>query len=268
MDHYSYGRDVFVTLEGCWFHYDRDYGIFPSNFGSGPGSINVVVKKSRLDANGKFQFRGRGANIFVEASVFTRSNQLRNGDDENSAVSIQAQDGHTPSGNVSNSVFVNCGSANAQRAYYAGVNNHNGVLMAVDHCTFVDCLSGVSDARGGSGNLSVSNSIFHQIGDNVPPAVDASGVTLTNGSPGLVNGLYSAATNGVPNFGTFKFSAVFNRSVDNSGQIYLTGWTISDSDFPVTTGADEYSYNGGASAAFVSKINPAAPGPSASWPRT
>ncbi len=52
MDHYSDGRDVFVTLEGCWFHYDRDYGIFPSNFGSGPGSINVVVKKSRLDANG------------------------------------------------------------------------------------------------------------------------------------------------------------------------------------------------------------------------
>jgi len=48
-------------------------------------------------------------------------------------------------------------------------------------------------------------------------------------------------------------------AVDSSGAIYLTGETESD-DFPVTTGADQSDYGG--FGAFVSKLNPAAPGPS------
>ena len=232
MECYSDGRDVFVTFEGCYFHHCRDYGIFPSNRETGPGSLNVIVKKCRFDAQAKFQFRGRGANVYVESSVFTRANQARNGDDENSAVAIQTQDGQIPSGSVSNCVFVNCGSANAQRAYYGGVNNHNGNLLTVDHCTFVDCVSGVSAGRGGAGaTLSVSNSIFHQIGDNVPPSVDSFGVTLTNGSPELVGGLYLAWTNGLANFANpHKWSAVFNRSVDNTSQIIIGNCMVGSID--------------------------------------
>jgi len=63
-------------------------------------------------------------------------------------------------------------------------------------------------------------------------------------------------------FGGSGDEAAYSVAVDNSGQIYLTGWTLSDFDFPVTTGADQYFSNGGASDAFVAKINPAAPGPS------
>jgi hypothetical protein len=170
-DMYSDGRDVFITFEGCYFHHSLDYGIFPSNYGTGPGSINLVVKKCWFDAVSKFALRGRGANVYAESSVFTRCLQLRNNNSENGAVTIQSQDGHSPSGSVSNCVFVNCGSANAQLAYYGGVNNNSGNLITVDHCTFVDCLSGVGAGSGNSGITSVTNSIFHQIGDNVPPSV-------------------------------------------------------------------------------------------------
>jgi hypothetical protein len=232
-DMYSDGRDVFITYELCYFHYSRDYGIFPSNYGSGAGSINVVLKKCRFDATSKFCIRGRGANVIVEDSVFTRSTQGNNGDDENSAVAINNQDGHNPSGSVKNTLFVNCGSANAQRAYYGGVNNHNSQgLMAVDHCTFVDCLSGVASGHGGGGaNLSVTNSIFHQIGDNVVPAVDAIGITMTNGSPELVGGLYPAWTNGLASrFGSYKWSAAFNRFDANTSQIIIDNCVVGSVD--------------------------------------
>jgi hypothetical protein len=223
MDHVTDGQNVTITFEGCYFHHCRDYGIFPTNRRDGAGSLNVVVKKSRFDANGKFQVRGRGANIYVESSIFTRCNQIRNGDGENSAVAIQTNDGHVPNGSVSNSVFVNCGSANAQQAYYGGVNNHNAGTMNVDRSTFVYCVSGVDAGSGGSGTLTISNSIFHQIGNNVVPSVDATGVTLTNGSPLLVNGLYDASTNGLANFGANKWSAVFNRFSWNNAALMSIG---------------------------------------------
>jgi hypothetical protein len=220
-DHYSDGRDTTITIEGCWFHYDRDYGIFPSNRQSGAGSHNFIIKNCRFDATSKFCIRARGANIVVENSVFTRWCQGNNGDDENAAVAINNQDGHIGHGSVKNCVFMNGGSAYAKRAYYGGVNNHDStdpLGMAVNNCTFVDCLTGVADAHGGSGgvNLFVTNSIFHHIGDNVPPSADVLGVTLTNGSPELVGGLYPAWTNGLVNFaidggGAFIWSAVFNR---------------------------------------------------------
>lgn len=238
MDHYSDGRDVFITLEGCYLHYDRDYGFFPSNFGFGAGSINVVIKKCRFDANSKFFLRGRGANVFVEDSVFTRWCQGNNGDDENAAVAINSQDGHQNYGSVKNCVFVSGGSAFAKRAYYGGVNNHNSsnpLGMAVDHCTFVDCLSGVAAGHGGAGaNLSVANSIFHQIGDNVPRSVDVVGVTLTNGSPELVGGLYPAWTNGLANFAmdnlNYVWSAVFNRFQENSSLITISNCMVGSID--------------------------------------
>ena len=223
MDHVTDGQNVTVTFEGCWFHHDRDYGIFPTNRKDGSGSVNVVVRKCRFDANGKFLVRGRGANIYAESCIFTRCNQIRNGDGENSAVAIQTNDGHVPNGSVSNCVFVNCGSANAQQAYYGGVNNHNAGTLNVDRSTFVYCVSGVDDGSGGSGTLTISNSIFHQIGNNVVPSVDATGVTLTNGSPLLVNGLYDASTNGLANFGGNKWSAVFNRFSWNNAALMSIG---------------------------------------------
>jgi len=231
MDHVTDGQDVFVTFEGCWFHHDRDYGIFPTDNKNGAGSVNVVVKKCRFDAQGKFQVRGRGANVFVESSVFTRANQVRNNDNENSAVAVNANnDGfHVPTGSVSNCLFVNCGSADAQTAYYGGVNAHRGSI-AVTRSTFVDCMSGVTAGRGGVATLSVSNSIFHQIGDNVVPAIDANGATLTNGSPDLIGGLYPAWTNGLPNFGATKWSAVFNRFTDAPAQIIIDNCMVGTID--------------------------------------
>jgi hypothetical protein len=251
-DHYSDGRDVTITVEGCWFHYDRDYGFFPSNRGSGAGSLNVVVKKCRFDANSKFFIRGRGANVFVEDSVFTRWCQGNNGDDENAAVAINNQDGHTQHGSVKNCVFVNGGSAYGKRAYYGGVNNHNStdpLGMAVDHCTFVDCLSGVAAGHGGAGaNLFVTNSIFHQIGDSVPPSVDVDGVTLTNGSPELVGGLYPAWTNGLVNFvldggGAYVWSAVFNRFQENNSQIIINNCMVGSIDTEDLRSWDEVATN-------------------------
>ena len=214
------GEDVFITFEGCYFRYSRDYGIFPTNLKDGGGSLHVIAKKCRFDATSKFQLRGRGAYVHAESCVFTRACQGKNGDGENSAVALQTNDGHNPSGSVSNCVFVNNGSAFARKAYYGGVNNHNATLLTVDHCTFVDCVTGVGAGSGGSSTLSVTNSIFHQIGDSVPPAVLAAGYALTNGSPELVSGLYPAWTNGLPNFtseGSFPWSAVFNRYNWNNG---------------------------------------------------
>jgi len=232
MDHITDGQIVSVTFEGCYFHHNFDYGIFPTNDRTGTGEVNVFVKKCRFDATGKFEVRGRGANIHVESSVFTRANQLRNGDGENSAVAIQTQGGHVPSGSVSNCVFVNCGSANAQQAYYGGVNNHNGNSLIVNNCTFVTCLSGVTAGTGGgAATLSVSNSIFHQIGDNVPRSVDVDGITLTNGHPDLIGGLYPAWTNGLIRFGGNKWSAVFNRfNWNNASQIIIGNCLVGSID--------------------------------------
>ena len=235
-DMYNDGRNVFITYELCYFHHSRDYGIFPSDYGSGGGSINLVLKKCRFDATSKFCIRGRGANVIVEDSVFTRSTQGNNGDGENAAVAINENSGNNPSGSVKNSLFVNCGSAFAQKAYYGGVNNHNSTgLMTVDHCTFVDCLTGVAAGAGGAGtggtgaNLSVTNSIFHQIGDNVPPSTLAAGYTLTNGSPELVSGLYQAWSN-VVHFGSDKWSAAFNRYTANSSQIIIDNCVVGGVD--------------------------------------
>jgi hypothetical protein len=241
------GEDVFITFEGCYFHHDFDFGIFPTDLGPGAGSLNIVIKKSRFDANGKFFVRGRGANIFAESSVFTRAGQTHSTDTENSAVAININDSHRPSGSVSNCLFVNCGSASYQRAYFGGVNNDSGVSMAVDRCTFVDCLSGVG---AGSGNppvpatLSVSNSIFHQIGDSVPRAVNKDKVTLTNGSPELIGGLYPAWTNGLSNgansfVAASKWSAVFNRHLNNSSLITIGNCLVGSIDSEDTRSWDE-----------------------------
>ena len=54
----------------------------------------------------------------------------------------------------------------------------------------------------------------------------------------------------------------FGIAVDTSGIVYVAGSTDSD-DFPITLGADQPSYGEGASDGFVSKFNPAVPGPSA-----
>jgi len=245
MDIYTMaGEDVFVTFEGCWFHHCRDYGIFPTNVGFNPGTLNLVVKKCRFDANGKFFVRGRGANVQVQDSVLTRAAQLRSSDTENSAIAIQQNDGHTPSGSVSNCVFVNCGSANYQQGYFGGVNNNNGNFIGVTNCTFVACLTGVDSANGGSGSLAVSKSIFHQIGDNVPPAVDYGGVMITNGSPDLIGGLYPAWTNGLINF-INKYSAVFNRfNWNNGGQILIDTCLVGSIDTEDTRPWDEARTNG------------------------
>ena len=111
------------------------------------------------------------------------------------------------------------------------MNNHNAGLITIDRCTFVDCLTGVGAGTGNTGLLTVSKSIFHQIGDNVPPSVNAIGVTMTNGSPELVDGLYPAWTNGLASrFGTYKWSAVFNRFLNNSSRIIINNCMVGSVD--------------------------------------
>jgi uncharacterized repeat protein (TIGR01451 family) len=51
-------------------------------------------------------------------------------------------------------------------------------------------------------------------------------------------------------------------AVDSGGQIYVIGQTESSFNFPITSGADQDT-SGGPTSGFVSKINPAVPGPSA-----
>ena len=92
----------------------------------------------------------------------------------------------------------------------------------------MDCLTGVGAGSGGTSALLVSHSIFHQTGYSVPPAADATGATLTNGSPDLVNGLYAACTNGVARFGTTKWSAVFNRYNNNDAMLTIDNCMVGD----------------------------------------
>jgi hypothetical protein len=117
--------------------------------------------------------------------------------------------------------------------------------MIVNNCTFVSCVTGVNaGSGGGSSTLSVSNSIFHQIGDNVPPSVNVDGITLTNGSPELVGGLYPAWTNGLVNFGGNKWSAAFNRFANNASQIIIGNCMVGSIDTEDTNAWDVALANG------------------------
>ncbi|MCH9663626.1 MAG: PASTA domain-containing protein, partial [Gammaproteobacteria bacterium] len=52
-------------------------------------------------------------------------------------------------------------------------------------------------------------------------------------------------------------------TLDAQGALYLTGATTEGTGFPVTTGAFQPTYGGGASDAFIAKLNPARTGPTA-----
>lgn len=239
MDHYSDGRDVTISFEDCFFHYNWDYGIFPSNRGTGGGSLNIKVLGCRFDANGKFAIRSRGANLDVQYSVFTRVCQGPHGDGQNAAVAIMGQDGHSCSASVKNCVFVNCGSAQYKQGYMGGVNNSDADAMTVDHCTFYACLNGAAagdQARNSSRNhqtdftsVTVSNCLFHRIGYSIAPAVDVDGITIDAQTPGLdANGLYPTWEMGLGNFGTTKWSGVFNRFTDNDAKIIINNCLVGE----------------------------------------
>ncbi|MBN2328534.1 MAG: hypothetical protein JXR73_15425 [Candidatus Omnitrophica bacterium] len=233
MDHFTNGDDIIIAFEDCYFHHSYDAGVFPSNRGSGAGSLTLEFTRCRFDAFGKFAVRGRGSNLIVDQSVFTRTNQNRNGDGENSAVAIQTQDGHNCNATVTNCVFVNCGSANAQRGYYGGVHNHNAGEMIVDHCTFDLCLNGVTAGMGGGSDQTkviVTNSIFHRIGYNAPPAVDAEGLPLEGSELLDENGLYPAWEWGViTNFsGNSIWSAAFNNAISEVAVINIENCLVGE----------------------------------------
>jgi len=215
MDHFTNGEVVDITFERCYFHHCRDAALFPSNRGNNPGQLNITVKSCRFDAFGKFAVRGRGANLTVSHTIFSRTNQGNHGDSENSAVAIQTQNAHVPNGTVTDCIFVDGGSAYGKRAYYGGVNNHNGGLLTVDHCTFVGCLSGAGVGTGGGTAQTqtvVSNCIFHQIGYNSQRSVDATGVTLDAHADLDNNALYAAWSFGLANFeANHIWAGVFNN---------------------------------------------------------
>ncbi|HQQ00776.1 MAG TPA: choice-of-anchor Q domain-containing protein [bacterium] len=172
-----------VLIDNCTFQYIYDAGLFPSNRGSnGQGAITWTLRDCSFDAFGKFCVRGRGANIIAERCVFSRSNSQRNGDGENSAVAVQTESANSPFAEVTNCLFVNCGSVFAQKGYYGGVNNHNASFINVNHCTFDLCNSGVTVGTG-PGRLTVSNSIFNRIGYNRAPAVWYEGLPPENNDP-------------------------------------------------------------------------------------
>lgn len=232
MDHFTNGDDITITYEDSYFHHSYDAGIFPSNRGSGAGSLTIKVIRCRFDAFGKFAVRGRGSNIIVDHSVFTRTNQGRNGDGENSAVAIQTQDGHTCTSQVTHSVFVNCGNANAQKGYYGGVHNFNAGEMIVDHCTFDRCLNGVTVGMGTATDQTkviVKNSIFNNIGFNSPPALDADGYPLEGSDQLNADGLYPAWEWGLANFsGNAIWCAAFNNAVSEIAVINIENCLVGD----------------------------------------
>jgi hypothetical protein len=175
----------------------------------------------------------------VGSCIFTRCGQGANGDSEDAAVCVEQNNDNNAFEIVTNCLFVNCGSANWQQGYFAGVNQYQSTNSSslVDHCTFVDCLNGVAAGQatgdGPLGNmLSVSNCIFHQIGDSVPRCVDAAEVTLTNGDPELLaNGLYPAWTNGLVNFPAgAKWSGVFNRYLANTATMTIDNCMVGSID--------------------------------------
>lgn len=170
----SEDMSIDVTFDNCTFRYSYDAGLFPSNRGSaGVGQINWYVRDCFFDAFGKFALRSRGCNLFVERSIFSRACQGNHGDGENSAVAIQAQGGNVePTAEITNCLFVNCGGVYSKRAYYGGVNNHNGGVMKVNHCTFDLCNNGVTvNTMEARSELYVSNCLFNRIGYNQAPAI-------------------------------------------------------------------------------------------------
>ncbi len=227
IDHFSLaGEPVTVTFEDCHFHHSHDAGLFPSDRSSTEAAspITWIARRCRFDAFGKFAFRGRGANVVVEDSIFTRTNQINNGDSENSAVAIQKQGSHIPDGTVTNCLFVNCGSANSKRAYYGGCNNNDAGVLTIDRCTFDKCVSGVGVNTGNVAagrdpagpQTIVKNSIFHRTGFQSAPAVDNAGGPLAASAYLDPDGLYEAWRYGLPTEGghfegQFIWSAVFNN---------------------------------------------------------
>ena len=206
-DHYtnSDNQVVTVTVEKCTFRYSYDAGLFFSNRSGGAGKLTLNVRDCFFDAFGKFQVGMRGCWLNAERCIFSRACQGNNGDGENSAIRVQEQDGRIPDANISNCLFVNCGSTNAQKAYYGGVNNHNGGIVNVNHCTFDLCVSGVTlNEPKPESELNVSNCIFSRIGYNTSPAVDVQGFLLSANKPfpAWQSDHYAAGT---------KFSAVFNK---------------------------------------------------------
>jgi len=184
-DHYTRGdQDVTITVENSTFKYGYDAGIFFSNREGGSGKLTLNIKDSFFDAFGKFEVGVRGVFLNVERSIFSRACQGNHGDGENSALRIQEQNGRIPDANISNCLFVNCGSAYSKKAYYGGVNNHNGGIVNVDHCTFDLCASGVTlNNPKPESVLNVSNCIFSRIGYNAAPGVDVEGHSPADADP-------------------------------------------------------------------------------------
>ncbi|MFH1740880.1 MAG: right-handed parallel beta-helix repeat-containing protein [bacterium] len=236
---------ITVTFENCFFHHSRDLGFLPRYSGvGGAGELNIQVNRCRFDAFYKFALGSEGANLFVENSIFTRSNQGKSEDAERSAINIKTRDGHTPYGEVTNCLFVNCGGAWAQRGYYGGVVNYSAGTLNVDHCTFVKCLSGVTVAPDGSTGgasentqMTVSNSIFHQIGYNGVeslPTVDEDSLPITDANTNVVNGLFPAWRLGLTNFVRgHLWSAAFNHfdfhaSLDDDSRLIVDNCLVGD----------------------------------------
>ncbi|MBW7937330.1 MAG: hypothetical protein H3C63_00320 [Candidatus Omnitrophica bacterium] len=245
MDMYSHEPDgadriIDVTFENCYIHHSSDLHLFPSNRGDTGGQVIVYLMNCRLDAAAKFSIRGRGACVVADHSVFTRTNQGNHGDGENAAIAINTQNGHLDNwARVTDCVFVNCGSAFAKKGYYGAINNHNTMgTITTDHCTFDKCLNGCVVGTGGGTTDTrhiVSNSIFHNIGYNAPPAIDAAGIPLGATTPLDPPGLYRAWFFGVETMfdGSALWSAVFNNYISTEAILQvdtcLVG-TIADED--------------------------------------
>jgi len=146
--------------------------------------LTLEVKDCLFDAFGKFEVGLRGVFLNAERTIFSRACQGNHGDGENSAIRIQEQNGRIPDADISNCLFVNCGSAFGKKAYYGGVNNHNAGIVNVDHCTFDLCASGVTlNNPKPESVLNVSNCIFSRIGYNAAPGVDVEGHSPVDADP-------------------------------------------------------------------------------------
>ncbi len=224
-DHHtnSDNQNVVITVEKSTFKYSYDAGIFFSNRSGSRGKMTLNVRDCFFDAFGKFQVGCRGVWLNCERSIFSRACQGNHGDGENAAIRMQEQDGRIPDADISNCLFVNCGGEYAKKAYYGGVNNHNGGVVNVNHCTFDLCCSGVTlnDPKAQS-VLNVSNCIFSRIGYNQAPAVDVAGSYPAIEEPYILwfSEKFDADA---------KISAVFNKFRDNpNGEFNVNNCIVFD----------------------------------------
>jgi hypothetical protein len=118
---------------------------------------------------------------------------------------------------------------------------------------------GGSDTDSGNG-IAVDASGIYVVGEtdsNNFPTVNAYQATFAGATDGFISKLKPDGSNFLYStyFGGPAQDAATAIAIDSAGNAYITGWTASTTSFPLTPGAFQTTYGGGANDAFVAKLN-------------